>query len=115
MSVPGLRIDEQLLGGVNLIVAEGEIDHLSAPVLADVLRRVTLEGEGNVVLDLCDTSFIDSAGISTLLNGLRRLTRQRRRMLLVCPPGGVYRVFELLGLVGTFDLVASREQALAVA
>jgi anti-sigma B factor antagonist len=115
MSVPGLRIDEQLVGTVHVIAADGEIDHLSAPLVADALRRATLDGDGNVVLDLCETSFIDSAGISTLLNGLRRLTRQRRRMLIVCPPGGVYRVFELLGLVGTFNLVGSREQALAVA
>jgi anti-sigma B factor antagonist len=115
MSVPGLEIDEQLVGAVHVLVAAGDIDHLSSPRLADALRRVTLEGDGNVVLDLCATSFVDSAGISTLLNGLRRLTRQRRRMLIVCPPGPVYRVFELLGLVGTFNLVDSREQALATA
>jgi anti-sigma B factor antagonist len=115
MTVPGLKLEEHLVGGVHVIATDGEIDHMSAPLLADALRRATLEGDGNVVLDLCETSFIDSAGISTLLNGLRRLTRQRRRMLIVCPPGGVYRVFELLGLVGTFNLVGSREQALAVA
>jgi anti-anti-sigma factor len=70
-------------------------------------------GEGHVVLDLTETSFIDSAGISTLLNGLRRLTRQRRKMIVVCPPGPPRRVFELLGLVGTFHLVNSRPEAFA--
>jgi anti-sigma B factor antagonist len=98
---------------VRLIAAAGEIDHVSSRIVADALRRATVDGDGNVVLDLCEASFIDSAGISTLLNGVRRLTRQRRRMVIVCPPGPVRRVFELLGLVGTFDVVDTREQALA--
>jgi anti-sigma B factor antagonist len=113
MSMEGLHVAEQPLGSVHLIAAAGEIDHVSSPIVADALRRATVDGDGNIVLDLCDTSFIDSAGISTLLNGLRRLTRQRRRLVIVCPPGPVRRVFELLGLVGTFDLVDTRQQALA--
>jgi hypothetical protein len=34
-------------------------------------------------------------------------------MFIVCPPGPPRRVFELLGLVGTFDIYETREQALA--
>jgi anti-sigma B factor antagonist len=113
MAPADLHVDEQALDDGRLITARGDIDHVTAPLVADALRRVTLEAEGPVVLDMTETSFIDSAGISTLLNGLRRLTRQRRRMLVVCPPGPPRRVFELLGLVGTFDLFETREQALA--
>jgi anti-sigma B factor antagonist len=106
-----LQVHEQALGDGHMIAAEGDIDHVTAPRLADALRRVTLEGEGRVVLDLSDTRFIDSAGISTLLNGLRRLTRQRRKMVVVCPPGPPRRVFEILGLIGTFEIVESRDAA----
>ena len=115
MAAADLQVDEQALDDGYLIAARGDIDHVTAPLVADALRRVTLEGDGRVVLDMTETEFIDSAGISTLLNGLRRLTRQRRRMLVVCPPGAPRRVFELLGLVGTFDLFDTREQALAQA
>jgi hypothetical protein len=34
-------------------------------------------------------------------------------MIVVCPPGPPRRVFELLGLVGTFELVNSRHEAFA--
>jgi anti-sigma B factor antagonist len=115
MAPADLHLDEEALEDGHLIAARGDIDHMTAPLVADALRRVTLEAEGPVVLDMTETAFIDSAGISTLLNGLRRLTRQRRRMLVVCPPGPPRRVFELLGLVGTFDLFETREQALAQA
>jgi len=108
-----MRVHEEVLGDANLIAVRGDVDHNTAPILADALRRATLDGEGRVVLDLCETSFIDSAGISTLLNGLRRLTRERRKLIVVCPPGPPRRVFELLGLVGTFDLVDSVGEATA--
>jgi anti-anti-sigma factor len=110
-----LHVHEEVLGDNNLIAARGDVDHMTAPLLADALRRATLEGDGRVVLDLSETSFIDSAGISTLLNGLRRLTRQRRKLIVVCPPGAPRRVFELLGLVGTFHLVDTVREATASA
>ena len=107
-----LQVTEEAIGGAHLIATAGEIDHATSRLLADALRRATVAGEGNVVLDLSEVSFIDSAGISALLNGLRRLTRQRRKLIVVCPPGRPRRVFEILGLVGTFDLVSSRSEAL---
>jgi anti-sigma B factor antagonist len=115
MTLEALQVDEMSLGDGHVIAAKGDIDHATSPLIADALRRTTLEGDGPVVLDLSETIFIDSAGISTLLNGLRRLTRLRRRMIVVCPPGPALRVFEVLGLVGTFDLVRTREEALAQA
>jgi anti-anti-sigma factor len=110
-----LQVQEEEVGEARLIAAKGEIDQVSSRLIADALRRATLSGEGNVVLDMTDTNFIDSAGISTLLNGLRRLTRQRRKLIVICPPGPPRRVFETLGLIGTFELVNSRREALAVA
>ena len=105
MSFESLQVNERPLGDGHLIDAHGEIDHVTTPLVADALRRVTVEGDGPVVLDLTGATFIDSAGISTLLNGLRRLTRLRRKLVVVCPPGPARRVFELLGLVGTFQIV----------
>ena len=110
-----LDVHEEPVGDAHLIAAAGEIDQVSSRLMADALRRATVGGDGNVVLDMTQTRFIDSAGISTLLNGLRRLTRQRRRLIVVCPAGPPRRVFETLGLAGTFELVDSRREALALA
>jgi anti-anti-sigma factor len=106
-----LEVNEQPLGDGHLIDACGEIDHVTTRLVANALRMATLDGNGTVVLDLTETTFIDSAGISTLLNGLRRLTRLRRKLVVVCPPGPARRVFELLGLVGTFEIVDSLREA----
>ena len=111
MASDSLEVNEEPLGDACLIDARGEIDHVSTTLVADALRRATVEGTGPVVLDLTGTTFIDSAGISTLLNGLRRLTRLRRKLIVVCPPGPARRVFEMLGLVGTFEIVDSLGEA----
>jgi anti-anti-sigma factor len=110
-----LHVEQQSLDDGHLIATHGDIDHVTARAVADVLRRVTLECEGRVVVDLTETAFLDSAGISTLLNGLRRLTRQRRKLVVICPPGPTRRVFEILGLVGTFEIVDTRSEAGALA
>jgi anti-sigma B factor antagonist len=107
LDVENLQVNERAHGDGHLIDARGEIDHVTTQLVADALRRVTLDGSGPVVLDLTGTTFIDSAGISTLLNGLRRLTRMRRKLIVVCPPGPARRMFELLGLVDTFEIVDS--------
>jgi anti-anti-sigma regulatory factor len=51
--------------------------------------------------------------MSVLLNARRRLTRQGRGMLVVCPAGAVLRVFELTSMVETLRVHPSREAALA--
>ena len=65
------------------------------------------------MLDLTDVEFIDSTGLSVLLNGLRRVTRQRGRLALVCTNPTVLRLFEITRLDSTFDIFADRAAALA--
>ena len=52
-------------------------------------------------------------GLSVLLNGLRRVTRQRGHMALVCTNPTVLRLFEITRLDATFDIHPSREAALS--
>ena len=51
--------------------------------------------------------------MSVLLNARRRLTRQGRGMLVVCPAGPVLRVFELTSMIDTLRVHPSREAAMA--
>ena len=114
MTMPDvLTVHEEPLGDGHLIEAHGEVDQLTTALLADALRRATLDGDGNVLVDLTATTYIDSACNTTRLNVLRRLTRLRRKLVVVCPPGSARRVFDVLGLVGTFALVDTRDEALA--
>jgi anti-sigma B factor antagonist len=96
----------------HLVALRGEIDALTAPKLGRRLIRVTDEGKTGVVVDLTRVTFIDSTGISVLLNGLRQLTTRDGRLALVCPTARILRPFEIAGLTQRLSIFKTREEAL---
>ena len=112
----GLHITEARRENAVVLTLRGDLDLRTAPnlrvQLADLVRRC----DTDVVLDLADVSFIDSTGLAAMLNVLRRLTRARRRLMLVSPDGPVRRILRLTRLDGTFvvrDFVEDALEALA--
>src|SRR5215212_8511694 len=86
----------------------GELDAASAPALRERLAEIATRGKGPLVIDLTRLDFIDSTGLSVLLNAKRRLTRRGRGFALACPPGHVRRILEVTQLLDTLDCHASR-------
>jgi len=106
------NIRVEATGEINVVAVRGDVDLDTAARFSEGLRTATSAGNGPVVVDLCEVPFMDSTGLHLLLNLLRRLTRQGRRMVIACSPSGVQRLFELTRLDGTFDMYDSREEAL---
>jgi anti-sigma B factor antagonist len=105
--------EEDLDTRTHVIAVSGEIHVSTAPEFARRLSEAIARGKTAVVLDLSATEFIDSTGLSVLLNGLRKVTRQRGRMALVCTNPTVLRLFEITRLDSTFDIYPTRGEALA--
>ena len=97
----------------HLIAVTGEIHVSTAPEFSRLLSAAIGRGKTQVVLDLSDVEFIDSTGLSVLLNGLRRVTRRGGRMAIVCSNPTVMRLFVITRLDSTFTIVGSRSAALA--
>jgi anti-sigma B factor antagonist len=108
-----LDVREGRLDGAQVLEVSGELDAASAPALRERLAEVATRGDGPLVIDLSILSFIDSTGLSVLLNAKRRLTRRQRGFALVCPPGHVRRILEVTRLTDTLACHATREEALA--
>jgi anti-sigma B factor antagonist len=104
--------EEDVDARTHLIAVSGEIHVSTAPEFSRRLNAAIAHGKTAVVLDLTGTEFIDSTGLSVLLNGLRKVTRQRGRMALVCTNPTVLRLFEITRLDSTFDIHPTREAAL---
>lgn len=100
-------------GRAQVVTVTGDVDLETAEAFSHALRRAATDGRGPVVVDLCGVPFMDSTGLHLMLNLLRRLTRQRRRLTVACRNNGVRRLFELTRLDGTFDLYETRDEALA--
>jgi anti-sigma B factor antagonist len=90
----------------------GELDMATAPRLIAAIDGIIRDGNGTrgnaagaeVVVDAGGLEFIDSTGLHVLLNAQRRLTRQSRRLRLICAPGPVRRVIDLSRLGETLGL-----------
>jgi anti-sigma B factor antagonist len=95
------------------IAVRGEIDLDAVPVLEPMLDAVIRDTAGAFVLDLCELAFLDSSGLRLILRARALLAREDRALAIVCPPGPVWRLFELAGIADLLFLYASREDAAA--
>jgi anti-sigma B factor antagonist len=105
----GLRWER--VGDVSVLIIEGEVDLLTGPAVRTKLESIA--PGTSVVIDLCETSFMDSSGLRLMLAATRDLGA---RVHIACDPGGpVRRLFDMV--LGTpteaLRLFASRADALA--
>lgn len=98
-----------------VIELKGEVDLYTCPELKQELLRVIEEGAMLVVVDLTETTFIDSTGLGVLIRGVERLQPEGGRLAVVCIDPNMVKVFEVTGLNRVFSIYASREEALAPA
>ena len=91
-------VSQHRLGDIRVVVPKCEIDYVSAPALVTELDRAIYEGTSKVVVDLCDVSFMDSSGAHALLDASKRLRAEDRAFSVICMPGSISRLLELLGL-----------------
>jgi anti-anti-sigma factor len=105
--------DEQVDASTRVIAVRGEIHVSTAPEFSTRLNEAISAGMASVVIDLSEVGFIDSTGLSVLLNGLRRVTRANGSLALVVNNPTVLRLFEITKLDTTFDIKQTRAEALA--
>lgn len=87
-----------------MIRVEGELDVLTGPKLTAQLNALLRARSTDVVLDLRNVRFMDSAGLQILLVTRRRLLRESRALSVICADGPVSRLIELARLEETLNV-----------
>lgn len=109
MSLPDeIKISVESREGASIVRVSGELDLSSHEQLTARLRDAAA-GDGAVVVDLSDCSFIDSSGIRALLLG----ERDAKRFALAGASEQVKRVLEMTGVGQAVPIHASVDEALA--
>jgi anti-sigma B factor antagonist len=106
-------VDIEPLDGGHAVNITGELDQATVPELKRVLGNALESHNGAVFVDLSDCEFIDSTGLSLLVQAQRKLTEDQRGFAICCPKAEVKRLLELTGIdeaVGMFD---TRDEAIA--
>ena len=65
----------------------------------------------HLVLDLQDTTFIDSSGLGVILGRFKRISAQGGKLLAVRVPSHLVKVFELSGLLRIMEICPTPEDA----
>ncbi len=99
--------------GVFVIALSGEVDLYTAPEFKQQVINAVDEGARHVVVDLSETTFIDSTTLGVLIGGVRRLREHDGDLSLVCSDRNISKIFEITGLDRVFSIATSREDALA--
>ena len=102
---------EQLDGSSYVISLSGEVDLYTAPEFKQQLLEVIGQGGSDVVVDLSDTTFIDSTTLGVLVGGVKRLRPSGGQLTLVCSDRNITKIFEITGLDKVFPIYATREEA----
>jgi anti-anti-sigma factor len=96
-----------------VIAPEGELDFACVGDFRAMLSRGAAEAVG-IVVDLSAVTFIDSSGLSALVDLYNRSRRDSRRLAVVVPRGTAAAVLlNLAGLDTRMPVYATREAALA--
>ena len=80
----------------------GELDIATAPELVELLARLRRRGHA-VVLDLAEVTFMDSTGLTTLMDARLQADRNGWSFAVRRPSAAVRRVIDLAGVGRLLD------------
>lgn len=107
------RVETEFVSGVHALGVSGELDQATVPDLRAPLGEVIGSGQGPVLIDLSGCEFIDSTGLSLLVEAQRKLSDlDGRRFAICCPRRDVGRLLELTGVGQALELFDARSEAL---
>jgi anti-sigma B factor antagonist len=102
------RVDDD----THVIAVKGEIDLFTAPEFKQRVSAPIDAGRSHIVVDLSETTFIDSSSLGVLIGAHRRLKLRGGSLFVVCDNEAIVKTFRITGLDGVITLVTSLNDAL---
>jgi anti-sigma B factor antagonist len=102
-----LELTRENRAGATVIAVAGELDLLTASRFGAFINELVHRGRDDIVVDLTDTQFMDSAGLHILLSAHRRMARGGRGLSVICPHSPVRRIIEMARLTETLGVFSS--------
>ncbi|MEX2102597.1 MAG: STAS domain-containing protein, partial [Gaiellaceae bacterium] len=99
---------EPLENDAYVIALSGEVDLYTAPEFKQQLLELIGQDAKYVVVDLSDTTFIDSTTLGVLVGGVKRLRPNGGQLALVCSDRNITKIFEITGLDKVFPIFGTR-------
>ena len=96
----------------HVLAVRGEIDLFTAPELKQVLAESIEAGRVRIIVDLTDTTFLDSTALGVLIGAVKRLRSRDGALAIVNIDDNISKTFEITGLDQIFTIVPTRDEAI---
>ena len=107
-----LEINSETTGdGIPVLHLKGEIDLHTCAAFRDALRDQIDQKRMNIIIDLAEVPYLDSAALGVLVDAVRRVREFDGSICLVATTPFVRRAFEMTRLVKIFQLFNTQEEA----
>lgn len=109
-----LQINTIDRNGSKVLQVAGEIDLYTVESLQVAVNEQLEAGVRNLIVDLTDTHYLDSSGLSALLAAHRKLMSRQSALSVVVAPSkqSIARIFQITRLDTVFHIFDSLESAL---
>src|SRR5258705_5743424 len=111
-NAPSPVVEELSVGDVDLFVLSGEFDAHSTPWLEERLIASIEGGEYELVLDMCEVTFVDVSTLNVIIRAMKHVYRHNGHLVVACGQRPVLRAIELAGLRHSVAIHDSREEAI---
>jgi anti-anti-sigma factor len=112
----GEALDIRTEGAVVIARLIGEIDLANARGIGSLVAGAVTNEAAGVVLDMSDTTYLDSSGVHLVFDLNERLTGRQQRLVLVVPEESrIRRVLDLVNVAAVVPTLANVEEAKAAA
>lgn len=99
-----MKIEVQSMKRVELVTVSGRIDSSNAGDFDDALKKLTDNGEYQLVLNMSGVEYTSSAGLRALVSTLRECKKHNGDLRLSDPSERVTEVLNLAGLTTLFEV-----------
>jgi anti-sigma B factor antagonist len=89
---------ERTAQGIGVVRPQGRLNMSSARRLKEVLDGLVAEGTTRIVVDMAETTFLDSSGLGALIGGLKAARQAGGDLRVARPTEAVRTVFTLTNL-----------------
>ena len=107
-----MKIEVKDYQGMKVMALSGEIDMYSSPALREEMMGLIDKRVTPLLIDFKGVSYIDSSGIATFVEGLKRMMSYGGRLKLIGLLEEVREIFSFSKLDKVFEIYGSFEDAL---
>lgn len=107
-----MKLETRQIKGFVIFDLDGDFDSRTAADAKEEIREMILSGSSNVIINLESVSYIDSAGLGTLVSALKTAKEKGGNVWLAGMTAQVKMVVELTRLHHVFTVFDSVDEAL---